>query len=817
MPDLLGSTLGPYRILEQIGLGGMATVYKAYQPGMDRLVALKVLPHHYARDPRFVKRFEQEARVIAKLEHRNIVPVYDFGEQDGTAYLAMRYLQAGTVKEILSHGPLPLGDAAKLLGDVAAALDYAHSQGIIHRFVKPSNVLVDKQGNAYLTDFGIAKVIESTMEMTGSAALGTPAYMAPEQTLGKAVTPQSDVYSLGVMLYEMVTGKPPFEADTPMAIALMHVHEPLTLPRKVKPDLPEAVELVILKALAKEPKDRFQSAGEAAKAFAEAVGGDTRVAPTRLIELASVAATGKGGEEVTYDIREEIRKRERTERTRRVMRWSPWIVSGLVIAGLAVGLFLSRSETAQVRSASAQTATAIANLFEQLAIAQTAVAGGGGAQYEPTVQYLQTQMAAAGVSGGAETAEPTLTSTATASPTLVDSSGQIAFISDREGGSQIFVMNSDGSDAKQLTNTDGLKGDPAWSPDGHKIAFTWVDNIYVMNADGSNVNLLTTPLDSASLYGYGKHAWSPDGLQIVFTLGCDAPCVSGIYITNVDGSRTSQLLSLAAWSNLAWYPDGQRLIFTRWSGEVYSMNIDGSNQYQLENVPYWIGQLALSPDGEKIVYKSRYELYMINTDGTGQTQLTFGGGNSSPSWSPDGRKIAFCSNGEVYVVNADGSEPINLTNNPADDCYAGLAWGGNRMALSTSTPTPFGAPTATPIPSRTPTLGPSPTTTPVVTYVKFTTQGCSPNRVTTGTVVLEFGVALWSSPDEARAAMGDSWPTLTANGQSASRRYRTDPLEYEGKWGFAAYMQFDPFPGVYEIAGEWFGQSRSCTLTVINP
>jgi len=362
MPDLIGSTLGPYRILEQIPLGGMATVYKAYQPGMDRHVALKVLPHHYARDPRFTKRFEQEARVIAKLEHRNIVPVYDFGEQEGTAYLAMRYLQAGTVKEILSHGPLPLPDAAKLLSDIASALDHAHSQGIIHRDVKPSNVLVDKQGNAYLTDFGIAKVIESTLEMTGSAALGTPAYMAPEQTLGKPVTPQSDVYSLGVMLYEMVTGKPPFEADTPMAIALMHVHEPLPLPRKVKPDLPEMVERVILKALAKEAKDRYQSAGEVAQAFGEAMGAETASPSSRLAELASVAATGKGGEEVTYDIREELRKRESIEQRHRWIRRAPTVIGLVVILALVIGLVTVAYQ--QMQSQATLTAVAMAATVE---------------------------------------------------------------------------------------------------------------------------------------------------------------------------------------------------------------------------------------------------------------------------------------------------------------------------------------------------------------------------------------------------------------------------------------------------------------------
>ncbi len=367
MPPLLGSTLGPYQILEQIGLGGMATVYKAYQPGMNRLVALKVLPEHYARDPRFVKRFEREAQVVAKLEHRNIIPIYDYGSHNDITYLAMRYLQAGTVKDILAHGALPLNDVAKLLSDISSALDYAHSQGIIHRDVKPSNVLVDKQGNAYLTDFGIAKVLEGTADFTGSSVLGTPTYMAPEQTLGKPATAQSDIYSLGVMLYEMVVGKPPFEADTPMAIALMHVHEPLPLPRKIKDDIPEAVELIILKALAKDPKDRFQTANELARALTSAIGAESLATPSRLIELASGAAEGKGSEEVTYDIREEVKRKERTEKRKKLMRFVPVgavivVIIGLVSALIWFSLLMQESQTASQRTATAvvffaQTAT----------------------------------------------------------------------------------------------------------------------------------------------------------------------------------------------------------------------------------------------------------------------------------------------------------------------------------------------------------------------------------------------------------------------------------------------------------------------------
>ena len=208
MSDLIGASLGPYRILEQIGLGGMATVYTAYQSGVERLVAVKILPQQLAAaDSRFAERFAREARIIAKLEHRNIIPIHDFGQHNSITYLVMRYLQAGTVKEILERGSLSLADAAKIIGDVDAALDHAHAQGVVHRDIKPSNILVDKQGNAYLTDFGIAKVLEGTANLTGSAMLGPPAYMAPEQTLSKPVTPQTDVYSLGVMLYEVTRRK----------------------------------------------------------------------------------------------------------------------------------------------------------------------------------------------------------------------------------------------------------------------------------------------------------------------------------------------------------------------------------------------------------------------------------------------------------------------------------------------------------------------------------------------------------------------------------------------------------------------------------
>lgn len=271
-PSLVGRTLGVCWITEQISVDdeSMGTVYKAYDPDISRYVAIKVLGQIFAEDSEFLGRFLGGARLQANHVHPHIVWVSDIGEEDGIIYSKMPYLSGGTLRNCLRHGLMSLEEACRLVGQIATALDYIHRRNVVHRNVKPTTILFDADGDAHLTGFGAAVSAETPPDMPGYS-IGVPRYMAPEQAQCQPTFP-SDQYALGVVLYEMVTGRAPFMAETPKAVVQMHKDNPPTPPSDFRPDLPEAAEQVILRALAKKPGSRYKMVGKMAAAFADAIG-----------------------------------------------------------------------------------------------------------------------------------------------------------------------------------------------------------------------------------------------------------------------------------------------------------------------------------------------------------------------------------------------------------------------------------------------------------------------------------------------------------------------------------------------------------------
>jgi len=284
---MIGTKLGPYEITEEIGKGGMATVFRAYQPSMDRHVAVKVIRASMLGDKLGRDRFQREARVVARLEHPHLLPVYDFDGEHDPPFIVMRFLEGGTLKQVMEAGPLPPSEMIYTLRQVALALDYAHRQGVVHRDLKPSNIMIDREGNVFVADFGIARVTDAPRDLTGTGVVvGTPGYMAPEQARGKAaVDGRADVYSLGVIIFEMLAGRGPFERESPLDELMAHIQEAPPDVREFNPALPEDVSLVLRRALAKEPVQRQETAGELVGELAEALQADTSSAPEQLRSL----------------------------------------------------------------------------------------------------------------------------------------------------------------------------------------------------------------------------------------------------------------------------------------------------------------------------------------------------------------------------------------------------------------------------------------------------------------------------------------------------------------------------------------------------
>ena len=635
MANHLSSRLGQYRLLEMIATGGMATVYKAYDTRLERVVALKTPLPQYARDRVFAERFLRETRTAAKLDHPNIITIFDVGEHDGIPYFTMQYVTQTLQRLLEERGPLTLAEAIPLVRQVASALDYAHERGFVHRDVKPSNVLVNEKGQAILTDFGIAKAADSARLTQTGEMVGSPPYMSPEQVKGSDVDHRSDIYSLGIVCYEMLSGKPPFTGPT-AEVLHGHVYESPKPLRSANQKVPVAAERVVHKALAKERRNRYSSAGEMASALASALSGKRAAGPavTPRGDRRTPVPQGKNGPDLGA---------------------VPALVLAAVmgVAALVVFVFALSS-------------------------------GGGGGQHDATPTW--TSGAEPGITDSPETptatstrppATPTPVPTATTVPSPTPIPERIAFASARDGNWELYVMNADGSGVARLTQHPAFDASPSWSPDATRIAFqserdgNW--ELYTINADGSGLRRLTSTAADERW-----PCWSPDGQRIAYVSGRDGNWE--IYVMNADGSQQRRLTANSKGdASPSWSPDGSRIAFAsnrdgNW--EVYTMYADGGGQTRLTYSPARDASPSWSPDGSRIAFTSyrdgNAEIYSLNPNGSAQSNLT-----RSPSsdmgacWSRDGRRLAFESdrdgNSEIYTINADGTGLTRLTHTPADD------------------------------------------------------------------------------------------------------------------------------------------------------
>ena len=503
--------IGIYEVKSELGRGGMATVYCAYDPRFEREVAVKVLPRELLHaDPQFRLRFEREAKIIAQLEHSAIVPVYDVGEAEGQPFFVMRYMNGGSLSERIKAGVFSIDEAAKILEVIAPGLDEAHSKGIVHRDIKPSNILFDRRGIPYISDFGIAKLTQAQSgSVTGSAIIGTPAYMAPEQAQGNEVDGRADIYALGIILFEMVTGKQPYEADTPMAVAIKHITDPVPHIRQSNPKLPEGMETIIQKAMAKKKDDRFSTAMEMTTALREV----SRNITTKLQAPPTVT-----------DHAPTINKAdEKAVPQKRSFSALFVIVPVLALAILAGSFFLFNGNG---RSAQPTEAPATFTFAPQPTETPTAVSE---ASAVPIVMEESTIT---------ETAPPpTETLTPTPSVPTLGGANKIAFVANND----IWMANVDGSELTQLTTDGGLKNDLQWLPDGDTLIFISGLTIKSYNIETDVVDIVTNFPSASSLNAFRV---SHDGKQVmiavnneIFVVPFDLETIKGV-------SKKSDLLAL---------------------------------------------------------------------------------------------------------------------------------------------------------------------------------------------------------------------------------------------------------------------------------
>ena len=517
--------IGRYEIKSELGRGGMATVYKAHDPSFDREVAIKVLPREFLHDPQFRVRFEREIKTIAQMEHPAIVPVYDVGEDDGQPYFVMRNMTGGSLADQIQKGPFSLQDTARIVERLSKGLAYAHKKGIVHRDLKPGNVLFDDSGDSFISDFGVAKLADAAQNVTGSGVIGTPAYMSPEQAQSGKVDGRSDIYAMGAIIYEMLTGDHPYKADTPMGVVIKHITDPVPEILRDHPNLPAEVDEVIKKAMTKDPNQRYATMIELAKALNKAAFGqegnvtDVQATRSRTSVMAKLPSTLSGG---LSSNKKNI--------------WIIAVVLVLVFLAVAANLLLGRSSSGAATEASPS----------PVPVAASETSAPSTATLPPPTATI---------------AEVTSTLAPTGVPLPPGALDKIAFLS----ANDVWWMNPDGSDAAPLTGDAAVKENLAWLPDGKTLVYLRNTCVFLLDLEtrlATQVNCFNAErLDGFRVSPDGKRVAISIDLQLVivpFDVEAIGRASNRITLSKIEGACVYNRNSV---KDVRWSRDGKKVAF----------------------------------------------------------------------------------------------------------------------------------------------------------------------------------------------------------------------------------------------------------------